>query len=261
MRVFFSLGLLVMLFLTVPATAQTNDDLSTVLSACQFFAGGPLTQQEIEAIVNETRGDFQRDPQGATQQISQLKAIGGQLSQAQDPFQMVAVRQLALYEFYNAYQSGNRTTSMEIVLRKANPMAVDPGSQILLLESDLLGTVNYFDMLRQGRGGSPMSDSERRQFASQIVANFQSLPDEAKTFIITSQIFGSVLQSQLQQMSANQQQQVRQQIAQQQAPQMSMSDYQALSAMSRAQHLSTMNILEAAGGSDDYWSTVERPSW
>ena len=245
----------------VPTAAQTEEDLSTVLSACQFFAGAPLSQQEVEAIVNETRGDFLRDPQGAAQQVTQLKAIGSQLSQVQDPFQMVAVRQLALFEFYKAYQAGQKTVSTEIVLRKANPLAVDPSSQVLLLESDLVGTVNYFDLLRQGRGGSPMSEPERREFASQIVTNFPSLPDEAKTFIITSQIFGSVLQNQLQQMSAVQQQQVRRQMAQQQAPQMSMSDYQALSAMSRAQHLSTMNILEAAGGSDDYWTTVERPSW
>ena len=204
MRSLIGLSLLVLFFSTAPAAAQTEEDFSTVLSACQFFAGAPLSQQEIEAIVNETRSDFQRDPQAAAQQISQLKAIGGQLSQAQDPFQMVAVRQLALFEFYKAYQAGQKTVSTEIVLRKANPLAVDPFSQVLLLESDLVGTVNYFDMLRQGRGGPAMSDSERREFASQIVANFQSLPDEAKTFIMACQIFGNVLQTQLQQMSASQ---------------------------------------------------------
>lgn len=252
---------LLSLTLLAPAWAQTQEDLNIVVSACQFFAGSPLTPQETQAVVQETKSDFQTNPQAAAQQIAQLRAIGSQVSQAKDPFQMVAIRQVALFEFYKAYQSGQKTPSIEIVLRKANPMAADPKSQILLLQSDLVSTVNYFDMLRQGKGGSAMSANERQQFAAQIVGNFSNLPDEAKTFIITSQLFAGVLQNQLQQMSAAKQQQVRQQMAQQQAPQMSMTDYQALSAMSRAQHLSTMNILEAAGGSDDYWSTVDRPSW
>lgn len=243
------------------AWAQSPNDLKVVLSACQFFAGASLNQQEIQAITSETSEDFRRDPQGASLQVSQLKAIGNQLSSVQDPFQLVAVRQAALYEFYKAYQSGDKTVSTQIVLSKAKPLAVSPEAQVLLLEADLVSTVNYLDMLRQGKGGSPMTGTERSQLAAQIVSNFPKLPDETKTFIVTSGIFGSVLQKQMQQMSVAQQQRVQQQMAQQQGPQMSMSDYQALSAMSRAQHLSTMNILQAAGGSDDYWTTVERPSW
>lgn len=243
------------------AWAQSPNDLKVVLSACQFFAGAPLTQQEIQAITSETSNDFQRDPQGAAQQVSQLKAIGSQLSSAQDPFQLVAVRQAALYEFYKAYQSGDSTVSTQIVLNKANPLAVSHKSQVLLLEADLASTVNYLDMLRQGKGGTAMTGAERSQLTAQIVANFQNLPDDTQAFIVTSGIFGSVLQKQMQQMSTVQQRQIQQQMAQQQGPQMSVSDYQALSAMSRAQHLSTMNILQAAGGSDDYWTTVERPSW
>lgn len=40
-----------------------------------------------------------------------------------------------------------------------------------------------------------------------------------------------------------------------------MDAYQALSNLSRSQHLTTMNILENMGGSGDYWEMVERPSW
>lgn len=247
--------------LTAPTWAQSQADIDVFLSACRFFAGTDLDTNEIEAVTSELRSDFQRDPQAAAQQIAQLKAIGAQLVQAQDPFQVVAIRHMALYEFYQAYQAGDQSTSTQIVIRNANPIGLDPKSRILLLEPDLLSTVRYFDLLRQGSGREPMNHDERQKFASAIVINFPDLPDEAKTFILTSQIFGTILQNQLQQMSVAQQLQVRQQMAQQYPSNLSMSDYQALSALSRSQHLSTMNILEAAGGSDDYWSTIERPSW
>ena len=136
---------------------------------------------------------------------------------------------------------------------------------MLLLEADLVGTVDFLDLLQQGQGGSPMSQSQRQQLAQQIVAGFESMPDSSKAFVICSQFMSQVLQSRLQSMSAARQAQFRQQLAQQQQAQsqasMSAGQYQVLSNISRNQHLTTMNILENMGEGGGYWEVVNKPSW
>ena len=251
------------LLLTIPLAAQTQADLGVVLSACQFFAGSPLTQQEQATIIADTKNDFATNPAQAAQDLQTLKVLGNQLSQMNDPFQMIEVRQQALVAMYQEYQQGKASPSSVVVLKRANPMAYSPGSGVLLLEADLVGTVDFLDLIQQGQGGSAMSQAQRQQLAQQIVAGFDNMPDSSKAFVICSQFMSQVLQSRLQSMSAARQAQFRQQLAQQQQAQTTMSadQYQVLSQISRNQHLTTMNILENMGEGGGYWEVVNKPSW
>ncbi len=144
---------------------------------------------------------------------------------------------------------------------KAHPLAADSRNKVLLLASDLDGACAYLSFLRQSQGGAPWSAQETQQFRSQVSQNFSALPDETKGFLLGGQIFWSLISQNLQRLSQQRQAEVQQQIARQQQAPMSMDAYQTLSNMSRAQHMTTMNILENMGGSGDYWEMVERPSW
>ena len=254
-----------LLLTALPGVAQTQSDLGVVVSACQFFAGSPLSQQEQATIVAETRNDFATNPSKAAQDIQALKVIGNQLSQMNDPFKMIEVRQQALVAMYQEYLQGKASASSVVVLKRANPMAYSADSGVLLLEADLVGTVDFLDMLQQGQGGSAYSQAQRQQLAQQIVAGFDSMPDDSKAFVICSQFMSQILKSRLQSMSAARQAQFRQQLAQQQQAQtqapMSAGQYQVLSNISRNQHLTTMNILENMGEGGGYWDVVNKPSW
>ena len=63
-----------------PLAAQTQSDLGVVVSACQFFAGSPLTQQDQAAIIADIKNDFSTDPAKAAQDIQGLRALGSLLS-------------------------------------------------------------------------------------------------------------------------------------------------------------------------------------
>jgi len=255
------LALIFLSLISAPVHAQTQQDLAVILSACQFFAGSELTQQEQAAIAQETQNDFATNPAQAQQEVQSLRALGNQLSQAQDPFKLVESRQAGLFEMYKQVASGQATASTQIVVTKAAPLAVAPDSGVLLLQQDLISTVDYLDMLKQGNGGAPMSRAERQQLVAQIVNGFPNLPDETKAFIIAGPLLVRVLQQRMQQMSIAQQNQLRQQLAQQNTAQMSANQHQTLSTMSRNQHLTTMNILGNMGEGGGYWEVVDKPYW
>jgi len=245
----------------LPAWAQTEQDLAVILSACQFFAGSPFTAAQRDVIVANARSDFSKDPAGARAQVGEFRQLGNQLSQMSNPVQMIAVRQTGLYYLWSEKKAGRSDPASEIVLSKARPLAMDSKNQVLLLSADLDGVVHYLSFLRQSQGGSPWSEAESQQFKHQVIQSFAQLPDENKSFFLGGQVFWSVISHNLQRMNQQRQAELRQRIAQQQQVPMSMDTYRILSNMSRAQHLTTMNILENMGGSGDYWETVERPSW
>lgn len=263
MKDFAKFLITVMLFwlASLPALAQTEADLKVLISACEFFAGGPLTPQERAIVVAEANRDFTNNPSQSRQEIEALKGLGSQLSQVTDPFALIEARQLALVELYKEYAAGQATQTTTLLLQKAQPLAFAPNPGLLLLQPDVVATVDYLDFVRQGQGHPALTAGQREQLAQQLVQNFPSLPDSSKAFVVTSQLMGRILAAQLQSMSQAQRVQAQQQIAQQQSPSMSAADYATLSALSRQQHLTTMNILENMGGSGDYWTTEVRPSW
>ncbi|MBT9586262.1 hypothetical protein IV102_23170 [bacterium] len=246
--------------LFAPAFGQTQQDIAVLLSACQFFAGSPLDAQEQQRIIAGARTDFAKDATKAQAEIQELRQLGTQLSQLSNPTQMIAVRQAGLYYFYTEKVAGRSDPSGDIVLHRAHPLAADANNKVLLLASDLDGAAAYLNFLRQSQG-APWSAHEIQQFKTQVVQNFSALPDQTKGFLLGGQIFWSVISHNLQRLSLQRQAELQQRVAQQQPAPMSMDAYQVLSNMSRAQHLTTMNILENMGGSGDYWEVEQRPSW
>jgi len=255
------LTLVMLSALFAPALAQTQQDLAVLLSACQFFAGSPLSAQEQQRIIADAQANFAQDATRAQAEIQELRQLGSQLSQLSDPTQMIAVRQAGLYYFYSERLAGRSDPSGDIVLSKAQPLAADSKNKVLLLSSDLDGTCAYLSFLRQNQGGTPWSAQETQKFKQQVVQNFSQMPDDNKGFLLGGQMFWSLISHNLQRLSQQRQAELQQRIAQQQSAPMSMDAYQTLSNMSRAQHMTTMNILENMGGSGDYWEMVERPSW
>ncbi len=253
--------LVLLVLLALPVASQGPDDLNVLRSACQFFAGSPLTADEWARIEADARKDFATQPEQSRAQLQELRQLGSTLSQITEPGALIEVRQAGLYSFYQLRQSGQHDLSAEIVLQRARPLAVDPAHQVLLLEADLDGVMAYLSLLRQSQGGAPWSAHEAQQFRSQTVQNFARLPDASKAFLLGGQIYWSVISAQMQRLGQQRQAEVQQRLAQQQQVPLSMDAYQALSNLSRSQHLTTMNILENMGGSGDYWEMVERPSW
>lgn len=260
MRVIFCLFIMLSC-LRLPALAQSQQDLEMIVSACQFFAGSPLTPSQRDTIVAVARRDFAKDPAGSEAQMRDLRQLGNQLSQMSNPMQMLEIRHAALYFYYTEKKAGRGDETTEIILAKARPLAVDAKNQVLLLAGDLDGIAHYLSFLRQSQGGAAWSEAETRQFKHQVIESFPRLPDENKAFILGGQIFWSVISHRIQQLGQQRQAELRQRVAQQQQAPMSMDAYRILSQMSRNQHVTTMNILENMGGTGDYWEVVDRPSW
>jgi len=252
---------LILALLALPVASQSPDDLNVLRSACQFFAGSPLTAQEWARIEADARKDFATQPEQSRAQMQELRQLGSQLSQIREPGGLIEIRQAGLYSFYQLRQSGQHDLSAEIVLQRARPLAADPAHQVLLLEADLDGVMAYLSLLRQSQGGAPWSSHEVQQFRKQTIQNFARLPDTSKAFLLGGQVFWSVISAQMQRIGQQRQAELQQRLAQQQQVPLSMDAYQVLSNLSRSQHLTTMNILENMGGSGDYWEMVERPSW
>lgn len=234
-----------------------------LLSASQFFAGSPLTGPEQQAIINEARSDFAKDPQTAAAEIAQLRQLGTALSQMQDPLKLVEARQLALFQLYQAHQSGQGTVTSQVILSKAAPLAVAPQNKLLLLTDDLQGMAQFLSLVRQSQGGQPLSSTELEAFQRSAVSGFAQLPAEAQAMLVSGRILWATVSHNLQQMNQTQQAQFQQQLSRQVPTDNSMSwdTYHTMSQMSRAQHLNTLNILENIGGTGNYWTVEERPGW
>lgn len=252
----------VFLALFQPVLGQSQDDLQVLLSACQFFAGSPLTSSEQQTVIRDCQQDFARDPNRAAGEIAQLRQLGSALSQVSNPLQLVAARQQALFLLYQDYAGGSPSATTQVVLARANPLAVDAQNQILLLGDDLEGATAFLSLMQQMQGGSGLTGQQQNEFQSQVVANFANLPNESKELLICGRVVWAVASRRVAEWNQQQQAQFLQQVAPAQTAQpMSADTYQMLSNMSRNQHMTTMNILENMGDSGGYWEMVERPSW
>jgi hypothetical protein len=249
-------------FLLQSGLCQSQSELQVLLSACQFLAGSPLNGAEQRTVIQDCQNDFARDPAHAASEIAQLRQLGSALSQVSNPLQLVAVRQQALFAVYQDYAGGSPSPTSQVVLARANPLAVDPQNQLLLLPDDLEGATAFLSVLQQMQGGTAMTPAQQNQFKSQVVSNFAGLPSETKELLVCGRVVWAIASQRVAQWNQQQQAQFVQQVAPAQAAQpMSMDTYQMLSNMSRNQHMTTMNILENMGDSGGYWDMVERPSW
>jgi hypothetical protein len=248
------------LLLTHSALAQSQADLQILLSACQFFAGAPLTQPEQQAIAADLQSDFAKDPSAASTEIAQLGQLGAALSQAANPLDLVVARQQGLFAMYAQAANGKATPTTTLVLRKANPLAASPDGWLLLAD-DLQGATAFLSLLKQAQGRGALSTVEQQQFQSQVVANFSDLPKESKEFLVSGRVIWAIASQQVVQWNQQQQAQFAQSLTPPQNQQMSWDSYQMLSNMSRNQHMTTMNILENMGDSREHWEYMQRPSW
>jgi hypothetical protein len=253
--------LILFCFCAQPCLGQSQADLQVLLSACSFFAGGPLSAAEQQVIINNCRDDFARDPAAASAEIAQLSQLGASLAQLSDPMQLVAVRQQCLFAMYEEASRNQATPSTIAILTKVAPLAVDPQEKVLLLQDDLEGCLAFISAMRQCQGLAPLSAPEQNDFGTRVVNGFAGLPPDMKELLISGRVIWSAVSQRLAQWNQQQQAHFAQQVAPMQGQNMSMDTYKMLSQMSQSQHMTSMNILQNMGDTGGYWDVVDRPSW
>ncbi len=247
--------LIVILFLsTAVAWAQTASDLNLLTQMVQFLVGGPLTQAERQAIAADMSNDFRRDPASARQELNDIQALAQQMSGLSNPLEIGQVRQALLGALVAEYKGGYRSGTVDVVLNRIQPMAWDGNRQLVLTGQDFQGLVNYLGFVR----GTPLSGREIGELQAQLVRDFSSLSDQEQVFVCNGSLVWNLVSANANRLG---QQAVQQQYSATQDQQMDPAVYRQLARMSLENHASMMNVINNMGGSDDYWTVVDRPSW
>jgi aromatic ring-opening dioxygenase catalytic subunit (LigB family) len=98
----------------------------------------------------------------------------------------------------------------------------------------------------------------------QFVAGFSQLPDEEMGFVCSGSLIWKLVAAQWQQANQEQQARMNQQYSESLGQQGSSSefssarDYRKLSELMMRTHATSMNILEATSGSNNYWKVVDQ---
>ena len=78
----------------------TRNDLEPALELLKFLAQAPLSQTDIQAVINESVADFQTGPQQLKTALSDLQKVYGAAQATTDPLQLGDFRQKVIGELY-----------------------------------------------------------------------------------------------------------------------------------------------------------------
>lgn len=261
----------------------TEDDVNISVRTLEFIVGQKLKPAEIGELRTELMTEFERDPKTTTAQIKQVGDMMNQLYKRTDPIQIAEGRLVLLGEFHKAAQATPQKdwpASIKIQNRYVTVLQYDPQTGLLLTNKDIESFLNFVDFARKVGGEGPLPVRDKNEFRTSLPQMYPQLNQDQKAIFAVMPIVWEVIDAQWKSLTPAQQKQalaqMRAESAKNSAPQQAarpavrqpsnarssaalqqelqrqQRSYEIMMRASQIGHVTSMNILEAAAGSNNY---------
>ena len=212
--VLFSLALICL----TPATAQglvlaraggyelTRNDLEPALELLKFLAQAPLSQTDIQAVINESIADFRTGPQELKTALNDLQKVYGAAQTTTDPLQLGDFRQKVIGELYLSVKDlppHEIPDYVKILLTKAPVVAYDNNTKVVLTRPDLNACLRYMQQMNEFKG-TALSQQDLNTAAQEVIAGFTQIDAETQKLLASGTVLLGVYKANFSQFSEEQ---------------------------------------------------------
>ncbi|KHD05520.1 hypothetical protein PN36_24495 [Candidatus Thiomargarita nelsonii] len=257
----------------------------------RFIISQALSYSEKAAIQADTLKEFKTNPIALLKDVAETDQAMQQAYQLNNPIQIGLVRQALIAELHKATRQmfeAQKPALIKIINRHAPVLAFDESTNLAFTLKDFEGLLNYTRFMNELLNQPfTITEVQKQQFKREIIGKFASLPLEQKQMLCVTNLLYQVIDYNWKRLSHEQQQAYKQQmIAQNVAPQQmpatpqvseppidtndpaALYAYQLkmqqereywtmMSNISMQSHVTSMNIIENMGGTDNYWEIVD----
>lgn len=251
----------------------TEGDFEKIRRFAEYLLDQKLNVSEYQEAKREAEYSFRQNPKATLQEIHEIDNQMKQVYQLTDVQTVARVRSAILSQVYPLLQQETDKSLMAKLIDKYCPVLdYDMHENYAITKKDIDGMINLLVFINKINGNNRQGTvSEKENAARFLIKNINKLSTEEKHLLASMGILNDYIQTVYNQASFSEKKQIREQLNQlfadnQPAPQnnqttidyskwnnMSTQSYQLLSNMMMSSHVTNMNILEAAAGSNNYW--------
>ena len=262
----------------------------------EFIIGQRITSGEVKELEKASIPEFDAQPQAFLNEIAEIETAMKQIYTVADPVSIGTVRQQLFAALYLAtvnMKEADKPMLIQVMNRYANVLNYDAQNNLVLTEMDVSGFTSYVAFQSQLMGAQ-ITEADKTAYQNQLVAYFPHMSVQERQYICSGNLIWKTVEGNWNSMTEQQQQQVIVQYRQQ-LNYNTTTNYQdhmdaeadkwrkyyeekypitdtnggkntcwecfkIMSDMQTQSHVTTMNIIENIGGSDNYW-TVDYNNW
>lgn len=172
----------------------TRNDLEPALELLKFLAQAPLSQTDIQAVINESVADFQTGPQQLKTALSDLQKVYGAAQATTDPLQLGDFRQKVIGELYLSVKDlpANEVPDyVKILLTKAPVVAYDTNTKVVLTRPDLNACLRYMQQMNEFKG-TMLSPNDLNTAAQEVIAGFSQIDPQTQKLLASGTVLMGV---------------------------------------------------------------------
>lgn len=211
-------SILFLLFLSTAGWAQsqvlatsgnlqlTTAELEPALELLTFLSQEQLTPTERQSVVQESVEEFQGDPAGTLQSLSELKSAFALVKAQSDPMVLGDFRQQLLGDFHQMTleSQGEELPAFVKALNAHAPVvAYDPDTEVALTQKDLVACLLYMQQLGSMQGET-YTEQDLIQAGQEVISGFQQIDPQTQKMLASGSLLISLYQSSTQKMTADQ---------------------------------------------------------
>ena len=185
----------------------TRTDLEPALELLRFLAQAPLSQSDIQAVINESVADFQTGPQQLMTALGDLKKVYGAAQTTTDPLLLGDFRQKVIGELYLSVKDLPATEVpdyVKILLTKAPVVAYDSNTKVILTRPDLNACLRYLQQMNEFKGNA-FSQQDLNSAAQEVIAGFSQIDPETQKLLASGTVLMGVYKANFDRFSEEQQ--------------------------------------------------------
>lgn len=252
----------------------TEGHFEKVRRFAEFLLDQKLNFAELKDAKDEAKKTFMANPSATLNEVEEIDQQMQQVYALTDVQTVGLVRSALLLHVYDALLREPQMPLLGKYIEKyCKVLAYDFPNNLVFTQKDADGLLNLIEFVAKINGNpTKLSDSERHQTTQQLAKNFNNLSLQEKQLMCIMGIMNDYIQTVYNSATFAQKNQIREELNKSFAAaadkshssqntdldyskfnNMNESSYQLLSNMLLSSHITNMNILNAAGGSDDYW--------
>ena len=252
----------------------TEGNFEKIRRFAEFLLDQKLNFAELKDAKDEAKKTFMANPSGTLNEVAEIDQQMQQVYALTDVQTVGLVRSALLLHVYDALLREPQMPLLGKYIEKyCRVLAYDFPNNLVFTQKDADGLFNLIEFIAKINGTpTKLSTSERSQTTQQLVQNFNNLSLQEKQLMCIMGIMNDYIQTVYNNAAFAQKNQIREELNKSFATSgnnmnsnqnnsmdyskfnnMSASSYQMLSNMMMSSHVTNMNIINAAGGSNDYW--------
>lgn len=252
----------------------TEGDFEKIRRFAEYLLDQKLSPLERQEAKKEAEISFRNNPNGTLQEIREIDGQMAQVYLLTDVKTVASVRSAILSHVYPILQQEtNKSLMAKLIDRYCPVIAYDTNENYAITRKDIHGMIQLLLFINQVNGNNTqVTASEKEKAANQLIKNIKTMSTDEKRLLANMGIYNDYIQTVYAKASFSEKKQIREQLNASFAgtgypavnnhtsadvsrwDTMSASSYKLLSDMMMSSHVTNMNILEAAAGSNNYWT-------